>query len=411
LSSNFQGSNRWYALTLSTLTIGLGFALPTMCMPVLFKEISEEFALNLVQVGVIWGSISLAGVLACLIGGVLGDRFGLKRTIIISCILTGLTGAMRGLANDYISLIAASFLFSFISSIVMINTPKVSKIWFSKQNFGLSNGIQATGMSLGFTLSAMVSATVLSPWLGGWRNVLYLYGLITVIMGVLWLLTIAEPKGSQATDSPSALPIRQSILHVSHIREVWLLGLALAGYVGCLQGVIGYLPLYLRNIGWSPVGADGALAAFNIASAFGPVPLTLLSDRLGRRKLILILLLVMAVIGTCLLAFFTNELVWVMSVMIGFTRDAVMTLFIIMTMELKGVDLAYTGTAMGLLQTLSRIGAVASPPLGNGMAGLSSGAPYFFWAGLGILGLAIFLFVKETGHSHPRTNTGITTSS
>jgi MFS family permease len=372
-------------------------------MPVLFKEISGEFGLNLVQVGIIWGTISLAGLLACLIGGVLGDRFGFKRIITIACFLTGLTGAARGLSNDFISLTAASFLFSFISSIVMINTPKLSKIWFLKQNFGLSNGIQATGMSLGFTLGALVSATVLSPWLGGWRNVLYLYGLVTIIISALWLITIREPQSSQPAGPPITLTMGQSISHVSRIRGVWLLGFALTGYIGCLQGVIGYLPLYLRNIGWSPAGADGALAAFNIASAFGPIPLTLLSDRLGRRKSILTSLFVITVIGTILLAFFSHELVWVLAVLIGFTRDAVMTLVIIMTLELKGVDLVYAGTAMGLLQTISRLGGVASPPLGNGLAGINSSTPFFFWAGFAVIGLVVFLFVKETGKK-PESN-------
>lgn len=370
-------------------------------MPVLFKEISDELGLNLVQVGIIWGMISLAGLLSCLIGGVLGDRFGFKRIITAAIFLTALTGAMRGLANDFMSLVATIFFFGFISSIIMINTPRVSRIWFSQNNFGLSTGIQATGMSLGFTLGAMISATVLSPLLGGWRNIFYLYGLITIIIGILWLFTVREPQSSQPKSSSLRLPMLQSISQVSHIQGVWLLGLALAGYLGCLQGVIGYLPLYLRDIGWSSAGADGALAALNIASAFGPIPLTLLSDKIGRRKVILLSLALLAFIGTILLFVYTSELIWVLSIIIGFTRDAVMALFIIMVMELKGVGMAYAGTAIGLLQTLSRLGGIISPPLGNSLAGISGSMPFVLWAGFAAVGLVILFFVKETGRSHP----------
>ena len=32
-------------------------------------------------------------------------------------------------------------------------------------------------------------------------------------------------------------------------------------FAGCRIGLSGYLPLYLRSIGWTAVGADGALAA------------------------------------------------------------------------------------------------------------------------------------------------------
>jgi MFS family permease len=404
LPNNNQGSNKWYTLILSAIIIGLGFALPTMCMPVLFKEISEELGLNLVQIGTVWGMISLAGLLTSFMGGVLGDRFGLKRIITFACFSTGLAGALRGLSNDFISLVATSFLFSILSSLVMINIPKAARIWFSEQSFSLANGIQATGMSLGFTFGAMFSATVVSPWVGGWHHVLFLYGLLTVILGILWLFTVREPGREPSMGAPVTLPIRQAISHVSRLRSVWLLGFALSGYFGCLQGVTGYLSLYLQDMGWSTASADGTLAAFNIAGAFGAIPVALLSDRLGRRKVVLLSLMIIGMVGTALLPFFNNEIVLVLAIMIGLTRDSAMMLFIVMTMEDKAVGVAYAGTAMGLLQTLSRLGGGFSPPLGNSLAGINTSTPYFFWAALAATGLVILNFVKETGRMAKTTN-------
>jgi NNP family nitrate/nitrite transporter-like MFS transporter len=366
-------------------------------MPVLFKEISEDLGLNLVQVGTVWGMISLSGLLTCLIGGVLGDRFGLKRIITLACYLTGLTGALRGLASDFTSLVAISFIYSILSSLVMINIPKVSRIWFSGRRFGFANGVQATGMSVGFTIGAMISATMLSPWLGGWRNVLFLYGLVTIILGIVWHITVREPGKEQPSDVTATLSMRRAISHVSRLHSVWLLGFALSGYFGCLQGVTGYLSLYLQDIGWSPGNADGVLAAFNIAGAFGALPVALLSDRLGRRKVILSSLMIMAIVGTTLLPVFKNELVWVMAVMIGFTRDSSMTLFIVMVMESEAVGVAYAGTAMGLLQTISRLGGGVSPPLGNSLASINISMPYFLWAAFAVIGLVILGFARETG--------------
>lgn len=81
LKSN--GSNyRWYILTLGALTHTFAVAMPMMSLPVLFKEISVELDLNLVQIGTVWGMIPLAGIFVVLIGGLLGDRFGVKRTLI-----------------------------------------------------------------------------------------------------------------------------------------------------------------------------------------------------------------------------------------------------------------------------------------------------------------------------------------
>jgi MFS family permease len=394
-----QASNKWYVLILSTLTVGLGFGLPTMCMPVLFKEIAAEFGLTLVEVGIVWGTISFSGIIACLIGGVLGDRFGLKNIVTISCFLSAISGALRGLSGDFVTLVVTSFFFSLLSSVVMINIPKVAKIWFPQRQFGLANGTQATGMSIGFTIGAMFSATVFSPWLDGWRNVLFLYGLVTAVLGLCWLFTVREAPGEGPTGTAAPPPsMGQSILYVFRLRSVWLLGFGLSGYLGCLQGITGYLPLYLQGIGWSPAGADGALAVFNIAGCTGAIPIALLSDRLGLRKAVLMALVIIAAAGTALLPLSNGELIWVLAFLVGFTRDAAMMLFIVMVMELKEIDVLHAATAIGLLQTLSRIGGSASPPLGNGLADTGSGAPYFFWAALGVAGLVILGFVRDTGH-------------
>lgn len=55
----------------------------------------------------------LAGALVVFIGGALGDRFGVKRVLVISCFLAGLAGALRGLAGSFTTLVAAMFLFGF----------------------------------------------------------------------------------------------------------------------------------------------------------------------------------------------------------------------------------------------------------------------------------------------------------
>jgi cyanate permease len=397
LSNSNQPSNRWYVLILTALTLALGYAAPLMCMPVLFKEISDELGLNLVQVGTIWGMVFLAGLPIFLIAGMLGDRFGLKRIIIFSCFSVGIAGALRGLSSGFISLAATAFLYGILSAIIMANMPRVSKIWFSGQRIGIANGVIATGMSLGFTLGAMISDTVLSPWLGGWRNVLFLYGAVSVMFSMLWLVTVREPGRDHASDAPGTVRMRQALAHVARIKSIWLLGFAFFGYMGCIQGVVGYLPLYLRTLGWAPASADGTLAAFNIAGAVGAIPITLLSDKLGLRKTILIILMILAVVGTILLPFFNNELVWVLAFSIGFTRDPSIALLIVMNLEHEKVGVAYAGTALGLFYTVSQMSGALSPPVGNSLASISIGTPFFFWAALAVMGAFILSFAQESG--------------
>ena len=64
MTSETQSNYRWYILAIATLTFALASSAPRMCMPVLFKEISEDLGLDLVQVGTVWGMNALAGAAA-----------------------------------------------------------------------------------------------------------------------------------------------------------------------------------------------------------------------------------------------------------------------------------------------------------------------------------------------------------
>ena len=58
-----QGSYyRWYILIITGLTYAVVAGANRVCMPVLFKEISDKLHLSVTQVGFVWGMDPLAGV-------------------------------------------------------------------------------------------------------------------------------------------------------------------------------------------------------------------------------------------------------------------------------------------------------------------------------------------------------------
>ncbi|MEW5717503.1 MAG: MFS transporter, partial [Chloroflexota bacterium] len=188
MNSEFIDANyKWYMLALATVTNACVAAAPLICMTVLFKEISADLGLDLVRIGLIWGISSLPSVVTLLAWGALGDRLGPKRILAAGVALAGALGALRGLASDFSSLLIAVLLLGCVSPLVAMNTIKVCGMWFPRRQLGLANGILSMGMALGFMLGSMISATILSPWLGGWRNVLFFYGAVAIALGVPWL--------------------------------------------------------------------------------------------------------------------------------------------------------------------------------------------------------------------------------
>jgi MFS family permease len=367
-----------------------------MAMPVLFAEMGQDLGLSLVQIGTVWGTVSLAGLFTGLAGGAIGDRFGPRRTLALGCLALGITGALRGLSTDFAALASTVFLSGLVATTLPVNLHKACGAWFSGKRLGLANGVVAAGMALGFMTGSLISATFLSPWLGGWRRVLFFYGGVAVLLSIPWAFTRDAPSPDPSSGSPMDTPsLRRALSHVTRLPNVWLLGLALLGVGGCVQGMLGYLSLYLREIGWAAARADAALASFHAISLALVFPLALLSDRLGSRKPLLIAASVLITLGVGLLAVVQGAAVWIAVLMAGAVRDGFMAIFMTAVTELDGVGIAYAGTAMGLALTLSRLGGLIAPPLGNSLARYALPLPFLFWAAMALLGLATLWFVRD----------------
>ena len=395
---------RWFILALLTAIGALVAALPASCMPALFKEMADDLGLTLVDIGMIWGIASLAGLFVSILGGVLSDRLNVKWFIGISCVLVGITGAMRGLADSFFTLALTVFLNGIIRLMLPIAVTKTIGIWFKGRNLGTAQGIGAMGMGFGLMLGPLISATVVSPALGGWRNVMYLYGGIAVLIGLLWLVFGREPSRMDATGTITArIPAGVALGRILRNKYVWFLGLMLFFRVACLMGVTGYIPTYLKNLGWAEGSADGVLAAFYAVSTLLVVPVSSLSDRIGRRKPVLLVGMAFSMLSVALIPFVDGAGVWVMVILAGMLMDGFMALFTTMLLETEGVGPALSGTAIGVVFTVAQLGSTISPPIGNALEAFGGQWPFIFWAVLGAVALIPFVFTRETGRRRLKT--------
>lgn len=383
---------KWYVLGLVALTNMFIVAIPTMGLSVLSKQISIDLHLDIVQMGVVWGAGGLVGIFTGLLGGAIGDKLGPRRIIIVATLVAGLAGASRGLATSFWWMVFSVLIAGGMIPFVTMNGFKICGQWFPSKQLGLANGVLSMGMAFGFLLGALLSATLLAPLVGGWRNLLIVYGLIGSLLFIPWLFIKEVPMLPHAGGGKSS--IRRSIFAVSKLKNVWLLGMTLFGVGGCVQGLLGYLPIYLRGAGWEPIYADGALSAFHTASMIFVIPVALWSDRLSSRKTLLFVSGLLIAVGTGLLAFVNGNLVWVAVVMAGFVRDAFMAIFLTMVIETEGVGPVYAGTATGFVMALVGVANVISPPIGNSFAQFFPSAPFLVWSLFAFGGLLFLSLVK-----------------
>ena len=271
------------------ISAALASAAPRMALAVLLPEIVRDMNLSLVQVGLIWGTETFTGIVASVLGGSLSDRYGARASLVAGCVMAGFFGLARGFAPNYGYLLAASFLVGPFAALIPINLHKAGAQVFPLRQLAISNGGVSVGMALGFVTGAFTAAAYLSPALGGWSNVMRLTGVASMMIGLVWAL-LPRWTGVASTDPQAGIAsLRESIVYVWGIRDVRIICLAVLGYGACVEGMLGYLPLYLREIGWMVNRADLALTTFHIASMAATIPLTLFSDHLRNRQGFLVL--------------------------------------------------------------------------------------------------------------------------
>jgi cyanate permease len=274
-----------------------------------------------------------------------------------------------------------------------MNVHKACGVWFPKEQLGMANGVVSVGMALGFLLGALLAATVFSPIFGGWRNVFFVYGAVAIVFGIFWWFS-EEKAETEDQQNNQMITYWETIGHVIRLRNVWILCIATAGVSGCVNGMLGFLPLYLRRLGWEPAIADGTLASFHPVSMLFAIPIALFSDRIGSRRGVLMVSAFLIGIGTGLIGFTSGVLISVAVIIAGISRDAFMAITMTAIIEEKGIGARFAGTAIGLNMSVLGIAYVFAPPVGNWLAGFWPGLPFLFWASLLFLGSTGYLFVR-----------------
>ena len=374
--------------------ITIGF--PSTALSVLFSEIAASIGLDLVQIGVIWGTGTAMGIFTGLLGGTVIDAFGTRRSLVALCLLAGIFGALRGFAFDFWSLFITSFLFGTVQPVLPMNFVKLNRQWFPSGQLGFASGVMSAGFATGLMLGSQFGATVLSPLLGGWRAVLIFLGALMILLAIAWAILHPPMERGEAArlDFNSFLT---NLRRVTRFRELWIIALAAFGVLGLMRGVSGYVPTYLREIGWAPVEADTAITVFFLASLIGVVPISHLSDRLGNRRLVMAFGTTMMAIGTLLMYFAGGSFWLVMLAMViaGLCFDSFMGLKGASITEVEGLEVSLMGIALGFGAMLQNVGASITPAIGNALSTAGLNAPFLLWAVSGFFASFVLLSYRK----------------
>lgn len=402
-------SYRWRVLTMASLVYFAVYGLSYMCMPALFYEMSQKSSFHLNQLLLAWGMVPLAGLIANISAGMLGDRFGPRLVCGLGLIACTIFGASRALSGNFPTLMIVMFLFGCSIPLIMVNVPKILGMWFPPQQLGLANGIALASAGGGSALALLISGTILSPALGGWQNVLYLWGGLTALLAILWLLTVRDKHIDKAMPlSRTSVSIFAVLLSLLRKRQILILCLIYLFFMGGWLGSMGSIPFLLEEVrGWSAASAHGLVSMFAWFFVLGSLVLPAFSDRVGLRRLILSVGFLVCGVSSFLSLFLAALLpaswaIWVLIAIGGFFAGGVPLAFVI-PLESPGVGPEIAGTAVGMIFSVGCVGGFIFPFLNGLISGPSPGVSAIIYIallcyviGFGSAAVLVWL-LKETG--------------
>ena len=215
--------------------------------------------------------------------GLATDRWGPRR-VMLTCLVALAVGALAFAASrTYLTAFVARMLVGLGAAAVWVPGMRLVSEWFPAEERGRATGVMSSGGGIGGTLGLIVVPWLATFW--GWRVA---YGAM-VVPAVLTFVLIALLMRSGGTPSRGQPP-PGTLRRVLARRELWTFNMNVVCSYGAYFSFITFLPSYLvRALGYGDAQA-GIITAAVTAGTIVSWPLAgLISDRLGRRKPLVLL--------------------------------------------------------------------------------------------------------------------------
>jgi len=377
---------------LAALAQGIGGGLGWSLLPPLMPQIAKELSLGTGVLGLIWGLAPAGIALASPLGGAAVDRFGPRRVAGLALIAGAIACAARALAHGPVGLGLSMFAFGLHIGFTAPAIPKLLAGHVAPQHLARANGFALLCYTLGTALTVLTARTVLAPAVGGWRPLMVVAG---VAMGLVALLWLALSRDRQLASKHATIG---DVLELARDPQLVRVGMMQFLIFGGYLALLGTLPhaLLARGFGLTQVGP--AIALWLVAAAIANFGGPAISDRLGRRRPILLVGGLVAGLALLAFAFVPGQLGTAFLMLAALGGGCVSPLLFQLPLELPGIGPARAGAALGFLMLVGQAGGFLLPTLTGAVAQHAG-----FTAALATLALLHLLVVipasgmRETG--------------
>lgn len=227
-----------------------------MVIPFLSLYLTGDKGFSLSTVGWIMSAFGLGSVVGAYVGGLITDKIGPYRTMIVSLGISGILLILTQFAESVYAIALMVFLFILFADMFRPASFTALKNYCTKENQTRSTSLIRLAINLGFSLGPAVGGYLIYKL--GYSSLFWVDG-ITCIIAMLLLIRVLSPRRSkkiEPEDTTNAKPAYKDGYYVLFLVGVMLFGFAFLQYFSTM-------PLYYKQSYLLNEQSIGLLLGFN----------------------------------------------------------------------------------------------------------------------------------------------------
>jgi MFS family permease len=389
-------ANAWRELWLITIGHALTHWYPATFY-LLLPLIGNELGLTYSQIGLIMTCQYVAAAVANVPGGVLVDTVGRKGLLMaVSLFWVGFPYLLIGFTHGYLMLLACVALVGFGNSLWHPTAiPTLGRRYPERK--GLVLALHGMGGNAGDAIAPVVIGAALAVLT--WREVVVINvmpGLVVALLMFVFLGSMQLGARKPAGESQTLRQYWQGVRQLFKNRALIFLSTGSTFRSMTQTALLTFLPVYLANeMGYSPFVVGACLFALQ-AAGFAAAPIAgHLSDRIGRRGVVMGAMGTMAIVLVAM-AFSGGSAFFVLLVaVLGFFLYSIRAVMQAWILESTPKNMA--GSSIGILFGAQAIGAAAGPFIAGIVADRQGLLATFYFLAATIVIANLFVLVTPRG--------------
>jgi len=311
----------------------------------------------------------IPGAFLSLIAGMLVDRFGLKKLLVLCLSITTAATFVRTQVSSYYAMYVCMILLGVTATFFNANQMKLVGRWFPPAQVSIGIGIFCAMSNLSMAVGSGIGTLFPSYQSAFISSAIYAAAVL-----VLWIVFGKERPSVPVRDGEDekSPPVLECLKVVIRSRNVWILAIAVMFFQSSALSISMFMQEALKQAGYNVKWATTLTLTFTLAAAVGSLFMPKVFESFSRPKLAFAIIGVIGAVGLTLA--WRIPSVWIALICLGILGVITLGLMPVLSslpLTFPEIGQRYAGTAGGFVATLMLAGNVVLPtyvtmPLSNG---------------------------------------------